>query len=186
MRGILEENISNLRKLIDDVSLQNRIDDAINLVVKVLKLKSPLLLFGNGGSASDALHISGELVGKFNFERESLNVICLNANVTVLTAWANDFSYDDVFARQVEAHGLKGGVAWGLTTSGNSPSVVNALKRAQDLGLQTIAMTGIGGGNASSYTDILIDVPSQTTPRIQEMHLPIYHYMCAEIEKKMK
>ena len=111
-------------------------------------------------------------------------MICLNANTTVLTAWANDVDYDTVFARQVESHGQSGGVVWGLSTSGNSTSVIKALEMARNLGLATIAMTGRGGGKCASVSDILIDVPSEDTPRIQELHLPIYHYMCMEIEKK--
>lgn len=185
MKNIFEENISNLQKLLEDTKFQSKVSEAIEIISESLKKDLPLLVFGNGGSASDALHISGELVGRFNLERKGLNVVCLNSNITVITAWANDFSFDDVFARQVEAHGSKGAVAWGLTTSGNSASVINALKRAKQLDIHTIAMTGKGGGKASSYADILIDVPSQSTPRIQEMHLPIYHYMCSEIEKKL-
>ena len=184
MKNILSENIQNLTELAEDSELLLRIEAAIRLVSTSLKSGAPLLVFGNGGSAADAHHISGELVGKFNITRRGLNVICLNANTTVLTAWANDVDYDTVFARQVESHGQSGGVVWGLSTSGNSTSVIKALEMARNLGLATIAMTGRGGGKCASVSDILIDVPSEDTPRIQELHLPIYHYMCMEIEKK--
>ena len=110
-------------------------------------------------------------------------MICLNTNVTVMTAWSNDVDYESIFARQVEAHFQPGGVAWGLSTSGNSPSVVKALEFAKKLGLSTIAMTGQNGGECVKHSDILLNVPSEVTPRIQELHLPVYHYMCMEIEK---
>jgi D-sedoheptulose 7-phosphate isomerase len=183
MKKILSENIRNLSELAEDSGLLERVEMAIHLVSTALKSGAPLLVFGNGGSAADAQHISGELVGKFNIIRRGLNVICLNTNTTVLTAWSNDVDYESVFARQVESHGQSGGVVWGLSTSGNSPSVINAFKMAQELGLSTIAMTGRSGGNCASSTDVLLNVPSDVTPRIQELHLPIYHYMCMQIEK---
>ena len=183
MKKILSENIRNLTELAEDSELLLRVETAIHLVSTALKSAAPLLVFGNGGSAADAQHISGELVGKFNIARRGLNVICLNTNTAVLTAWSNDVDYESVFARQVESHGQTGGVVWGLSTSGNSPSVINAFKMAQKLGLTTIAMTGRSGGKCASTADVLLNVPSDVTPRIQELHLPIYHYMCMQIEK---
>jgi len=183
MKKILSENIRNLTALAEDSELLSRVEAAIHLVSTALKSEAPLLVFGNGGSAADAQHISGELVGKFNITRRGLNVICLNTNTAVLTAWSNDVDYESVFARQVESHGQTGGVVWGLSTSGNSPSVINAFKMAQKLGLTTIAMTGRSGGKCASTADVLLNVPSDVTPRIQELHLPIYHYMCMQIEK---
>jgi D-sedoheptulose 7-phosphate isomerase len=185
MKNILNENIRNLTELADNSDFHLRVEAAISVISEALKLNLPVLVFGNGGSASDALHISGELVGKFNTERRGLNVICLNANVAVLTAWSNDVSYETVFARQVESHGLTGGIVWGLSTSGNSISVIKGFEMANKLGMTSIAMTGRGGGKCSSQVNILLDVPSKVTPRIQELHLPIYHYMCAEIEKNL-
>jgi D-sedoheptulose 7-phosphate isomerase len=183
MKNILSENIRNLTELADDSEFHSRVAIAISIVSKALKSNLPVLVFGNGGSAADALHISGELVGKFNITRRGLNVICLNSNVTVLTAWSNDVDYETVFARQVESHGQVGGVAWGLSTSGNSNSVTKAFEMAKKLGMSSIAMTGRGGGNCAPLVDLLLDVPSDVTPRIQELHVPIYHYMCMEIEK---
>jgi len=183
MKNILSENIRNLTELADDSDFHSRVEEAISTVSEALKLNLPVLVFGNGGSAADALHISGELVGKFNISRRGLNVICLNSNVTVLTAWSNDVDYETVFARQVESHGHVGGVVWGLSTSGNSPSVIKGFEIAKKLGMSSIAMTGRGGGHCASLVDLLLDVPSDVTPRIQEMHVPIYHYMCMEIEK---
>jgi D-sedoheptulose 7-phosphate isomerase len=184
MKNILSENIRNLTELADDLAFQNRVESAIEVISTALNTGAPVMVFGNGGSASDAMHISGELVGRFNIQRRGLNVICLNTNVTVMTAWSNDVDYESVFARQVESHFQPGGVAWGLSTSGNSPSVVKALEFAKKIGLSTIAMTGQNGGQCVEYSDILLNVPSEVTPRIQELHLPVYHYMCMEIEKK--
>ena len=186
MKDQLKENIQNLSSLLSDTSFHSRVDETISIVSESLKAGLPLLVFGNGGSASDALHISGELVGKFFIDRKSLNVICLNGNVTVLTAWTNDVDYETVFSRQIEAHGTLGGVAWGLSTSGNSPSVVTGLSVAKSLGLATIAMTGLNGGKAAKFADVLLNVPAELTPRIQELHLPVYHYICQEIEKNCK
>lgn len=183
MKEQIKEGIQNLTKLVEDNDFQSRVEKAISLISTCLRKDLPLLIFGNGGSASDALHISGELVGRFHLDRKSLNVVCLNSNVTVMTAWSNDFDYQTVFSRQVEAHGKVGGVALGLTTSGNSPSVVNALRVAQTQGMATVALTGLSGGKVREFVDILLNVPSNITPRIQELHLPVYHYMCEKIEK---
>jgi D-sedoheptulose 7-phosphate isomerase len=186
MKDVLNTNIQNLTELSNDSIFQNQVELAIEAVATTLKLGEPVLVFGNGGSAADALHISGELVGKFNLERRGLNVICLNSNVSVITAWSNDVNYESIFARQVEAHGQARGIAWGLSTSGNSQSVVKALEVAKKMGMSTIAMTGRNGGECTKYADFLLNVPSEVTPRIQELHLPVYHYMCMEIEKKCK
>ena len=177
----LSQQIELLQQLQRDSFVQT-LNQAIELMSDCLQQQRPLLICGNGGSAADALHISGELVGRFLKERKALNVICLNANVSVLTAWANDYDYDSVFARQVEAHGQPGGVCWGISTSGNSPNVRQALQKAKDLEMQTIALTGEGGGKLATAADILIEVPSRSTPRIQELHLPIYHYLCEQME----
>lgn len=184
MENIIQENIQSLQLLLQDRKLLHRIEVAIEEVSKALKSGYPVLVFGNGGSAADALHISGELVGKFNIDRRALNVICLNANMAVLTAWSNDFNYESAFARQVEAHAEPGGIAWGMSTSGNSPTVLRALKVSQELGMTTIAMTGSDGGESIKYADILLNVPALNTPRIQELHVMIYHYMCEAIEVK--
>ena len=182
MKKQLREQISLINILLDDPNFETRINQIIEAVSKCLNKGLPLLVCGNGGSASDALHISGELVGKFHLDRKALNVICLNSNMTVLTAWANDKSYDSVFERQVDAHGLAGGVCWGLSTSGNSESIILAFKAAKERGMTTIGFTGQGGGKLKPFTDLLIEIPSTKTPRIQELHLPIYHYICEQVE----
>jgi len=163
----------------------NNIEHAIKYITQTLKNDKPLLICGNGGSASDSLHISGELIGRFLKERKSLNVISLNANVSVMTAWANDYSYDSIFSRQVEAHGCEGAVLWGISTSGNSENVIQAMKQAHKQKMQTIGLVGKGGGKMADLCDIMIDVPSNVTPRVQELHLPIYHYICEQVENNL-
>jgi D-sedoheptulose 7-phosphate isomerase len=159
-----------------------RVRQAIDLIVATLRVGKPVLVCGNGGSAADALHISGELVGRFFRERRGLPVICLSANASVLTAWANDVSFESVFARQVEAFGQPGSVLWCLSTSGRSKNVIAAADAARQLGLSVIAMTGEGGGLLAALSDVLLDVPSRSTPRIQEMHTVLYHFICERVE----
>jgi len=163
-------------------SIEEKLQDAIKILHKALIEKKPVLIMGNGGSASDASHIAGELVGKFLMERSAFNVICLNSNTSVLTAWANDFEYATVFSRQVEAHGIAGGICWGLSTSGNSKNVINAFEQAHRMGMTTIGMTGLGGGALAKRSDLLLEVPSRDTPRIQELHILIYHHICEQVE----
>lgn len=160
----------------------DRVDHAIALIVDALRVGRPLLVCGNGGSAADAQHITGELVGRFLKERRALNAICLSTNVAALTAWANDYHYDDVFARQVEAHAPAGGVLLALSTSGNSANVVRAAAAAKRLGVSVISMTGQGGGKLKALSDVLLDVPSDKTPMIQQVHICLYHFICERVE----
>ena len=156
---------------------------AVRTTAEALAAGRPLLVCGNGGSAADAQHIAGELVARFLRERRALNVICLAANPAVMTAWANDYEFDTLFARQVEAHGTKGGVLLGLSTSGNSRNVVLAMEAARGIGMATIGMTGEGGGRMAPLCDHLLAVPSRFTPAIQEVHVAFYHYFCAAVEE---
>ncbi len=158
---------------------------AIDAISAALGADLPLLVCGNGGSASDAMHITGELVGRFLKERRALNCICLSSNPAVLTAWSNDYSYETVFSRQTEAYAKAGGVILGISTSGNSGNVVEAFKVARANGMTTIGLTGEGGGRMAEWTDILIDVPSRSTPFIQQVHICLYHYICEMVEAKL-
>lgn len=162
------------------------IQAAIDLLATAFESGRKLLVFGNGGSAADAQHICGELVGRFLLERRGLPAICLTSNSAVLTAWANDYSYEDVFARQVQALGVPGDVAWGISTSGNSKNVVAALQAARAAGLHTIGMTGASGGRVAPLCEVLLAAPSTHTPRIQEIHLVTYHAICAAVEERAK
>lgn len=162
-----------------------RAEHAIVAIGEALGAGKPMLVCGNGGSASDAMHIAGELVGRFLKERKALNCICLSSNPSVLTAWSNDYSYETVFSRQVEAYGAQGGVILGISTSGNSANVVEAFKVAKSLGMTTIGLTGEGGGKMAEVTDILVDVPSRSTPLIQQVHICLYHYICEQVEARL-
>ena len=163
--------------------LHDAMQGAVAATVKAVSDGKPLLVCGNGGSAADAEHIVAELVARFLRNRRALNAICLASNSAVLTAWSNDFSFEQVFARQVEAHGAPGAVLLGLSTSGNSPNVVLALEAARGMGMTTIGMTGQGGGRMAALCDHLLAVPSRFTPAIQQVHLALYHYFCAAVEE---
>ena len=160
-------------------------DRAVGLLADALAAGNKLLAFGNGGSSADAQHLCAELVGRFVAERRALPAIALTTNQALLTAWSNDYRFDDVFARQIEALGKPGDVAWGISTSGNSANVVNALRRARELGLKTIGLTGEGGGKVAEHCDVLLAVPLTETPRIQEVHLVTYHAICAALEERL-
>jgi D-sedoheptulose 7-phosphate isomerase len=163
--------------------------DAVARVVDLLdatfRAGHKLLVFGNGGSSADAQHLTAELVGRFAAERRALPAIALTTNQAVLTAWSNDRSFDEVFARQIEALGVAGDVAWGISTSGTSPNVVKGLQRARELGLRTIALTGEGGSALAPLADLLLAVPLSSTARIQEVHLVTYHAVCAALEERV-
>jgi D-sedoheptulose 7-phosphate isomerase len=185
MPSSLQDDVSKTVSLMGRMcegTLPVRVDKVIALLVSALRRRLPILVCGNGGSSSDAMHIAGELVGRFLRERPAGNVIALSANSSVLTAWSNDYDFATVFSRQVEAHGQPGGVLWAISTSGNSANVVRALEAGRDLGMNTIGMTGAGGGKMAALCDVLLDVPSRETPRIQELHIVLYHHICEHVE----
>jgi len=161
------------------------LDRVIAFLCENLSSGQKILIFGNGGSASQAQHFAAELVNKFLKVRSPLPAISLTTDTSVLTSIANDFSFDLVFSRQIEALGEKGDMAIGLSTSGNSQNMIFALETARKKGLKTIAVTGNGGGKMASVCDYLLDVPSDVTPRIQEVHLLILHILAEEIEKRL-
>lgn len=163
----------------------DKMEKAVAACVEAFRAGKPMLVCGNGGSASDAMHIAGELVGRFLKERKGLNCICLSANPASITAWANDYDYQSIFARQVEAHGVKGGVFLGISTSGNSANVIMAAEKARSLGMTVIGLTGQGGGKMAPHCDVLLDAPSKSTPLIQQVHICLYHYLCEMIEARM-
>jgi D-sedoheptulose 7-phosphate isomerase len=184
MRKIIQERFEESAATVTRTlgQLSGRIAAAVELIVESYKSGGGVLLFGNGGSAADAQHIAGELVGRFLKERRALRAEALCANTSVLTCLANDYELGIVFARQIEANGRRGDVAVGLTTSGNSVNVVAGLAKAREIGMKTIALTGRGGGKCAAVADVLLDVPSDSTPRIQEAHMVIYHTICELVE----
>lgn len=184
LAAYLDESIAVLRETaaVVDAALVER---AVAVIAGALGANRALLVCGNGGSASDAQHITGELVGRFLKERRGLKAICLSSNPAVLTAWANDYSYETVFARQVEAYGEPGGVLLGISTSGNSANVIAAFEAARAAGMTTIALTGQGGGKLAALSDILLAAPSRHTPLIQQAHICLYHFICEEVEARL-
>ncbi len=158
------------------------IEKAATVILESLKKGGKLLIFGNGGSAADSQHIAAELVGRFKIERKALPAIALTTDTSALTAIANDYGYDAVFSRQLEALASKGDVALGISTSGNSKNVIEAFRKARSLGLKTIALAGGDGGKIKKEADISIIVASKDTPRVQESHIMIGHILCALIE----
>jgi D-sedoheptulose 7-phosphate isomerase len=179
------KEINQLIERIDDNLSYKLIQDAVDLISTSLSRGLPLLVAGNGGSACDSMHIAGELVGRFLHDRSAYNVISLSANPSVLTAWSNDYDFESIFARQINAHGVKGGVFWGITTSGKSKNILLALEVCKKLKIKTLVMTGQGGEALAPNCDILISVPSTITPRIQEIHQIYYHLICEKIEEKL-
>ena len=161
------------------------LERVVDLLERTFRTGGKLLVFGNGGSSADAQHLTAELVGRFVAERRALPAIALTTNQAILTAWSNDYAFEDVFARQVEALGVAGDVAWGISTSGTSPNVVRGLRCARERGLSTIGLTGAGGGAVAEFSDVLLAVPLTETARIQEVHLVTYHAVCAALEKRI-
>ena len=158
---------------------------AADALISAYRAGRKAIFFGNGGSAADAQHLAAEFVGRYLRQRGPLPALALNANSSAVTAIGNDYGYDEVFARQLEALAVPGDVAVGISTSGNSLSVIQAIRRARKLGLVTIALTGSTGGRLQEVVDVLIKVPSDETPRIQECHILAGHALCDAVEQTM-
>ena len=157
---------------------------AIDLLAGALQDERKILVFGNGGSAADAQHIAAELVGRFAAFRAALPAVALGTNQALLTAWSNDTAYADVFAREIDALGIAGDVAWGISTSGNSANVIAALEKARSRGLRTVGLTGAHGGRMAGLCDVLMAAPAVETARVQEIHVITYHAICAALEAR--
>jgi D-sedoheptulose 7-phosphate isomerase len=166
-------------------SCADSLDRAVRLTVATLRAGGRVLVFGNGGSAADAQHIAAELVGRFKRNRQAFAAEALTTDTSAMTAIANDFGFETIFARQVEGKGRAGDLAIGISTSGNSPNVIAGLEQAKSMGLATIAMTGAGGGQAAKLADVLLASASEDTPRIQEAHQVMYHILCDLTEAAM-
>ena len=179
--------LSRFQEAVDDsISLKQRfaagqgeaVVAAAQMLAGVLKAGGKVLLFGNGGSAADAQHLAAEFVNRFQIERPPLAALALTTDTSILTAVANDYDFLQVFAKQVRALGRAGDLALGLSTSGNSPNVVEGLKTARELGLKTLALSGQDGGPVAQAAELALIVPSRNTPRIQEVHITIGHILC--------
>ncbi len=181
----LQESIKIKQAILESEEIRDAIQTAANVCVDAYKNNNKVLLCGNGGSAADAQHIAAELSGKFYYDRPPLDAEALHVNTSYMTAVANDYSYEEVYSRMVRARGHEGDVIIGISTSGNSPNIVKALKTAKDKGMITIGFSGKVGGRMADHCDILIPVPSEDTPRIQEVHIFIGHLICEIVEKEL-
>lgn len=189
MKDKIMESVEEHKKLIDDTLGNKELIEKMELITKKIiesyKRGGKLVIFGNGGSASDAQHIVAELVNKFKLDRPMLNALALNVNTSVVTAIANDISYDDVFSRQIEYLVDYKDVVIGISTSGKSRNIIKAMQTARNKGALTIGFTGRTGGELKNYVDILLNVPSDSTPRIQEAHILTGHIICELIEHEL-
>ena len=179
----INENIQ-----VNKIIIENHLGDiekAAKIMLSAIKKGNKIIIFGNGGSAADSIHIAAELVGKFHKKRRALPAIALTSNISSITALGNDFSFDYIFERQIEAFGEKGDVALGISTSGKSKNVIRGIEKAKKLNLKTVVLTGKNKTLLSQIADVSIRVPSDSTPRIQEAHITIGHIVCEIIENAL-
>ena len=190
MREIIKQRINDSievkKGLLENESLLENLECLTHEIKKAIRKGHKLVLCGNGGSASDALHFAGEIVGRFIRERDAWPAVVLNADVATMTAIGNDYGYDDVFSRQAQAHCQEGDVFIGISTSGNSENVRRALEMAKSKGCKTAALLGKDGGIIGKIADIPLIVPCNTTARVQESHILLIHIMCALVERDLE
>jgi D-sedoheptulose 7-phosphate isomerase len=183
--GQIHETQRVMSAMLADDALMARVEAAAKACIAALSNSGKILLAGNGGSAADAQHIAGEFVSRFAFDRPGLPAIALTTDTSILTAIGNDYGYDKLFARQVQAHAQKGDVFIAYSTSGKSPNVIAALHEAKSRGVICIGMTGNRGGPMKALCDYFLDVPSADTPKIQEGHAVLGHILCGLVERAM-
>ncbi len=181
----LKNSISIKEKILTNQEILENIKKSAEVIISALKNGKKLLICGNGGSAADSQHFAGEMIGRYKKERKAFKVIALTTDTSIITAWSNDYSFDTVFARQVEGLGEEGDVLFAISTSGNSVNVIKACEKAREKGLKIIGLAGKDGGQLKNYADICIIVPSNDTPRIQESHITIIHILCNLIESEL-
>lgn len=184
-KAMIEGSIAVKQSLVENTEIIATVASIAEMMIAALKQGGKLLWMGNGGSAADAQHICAEFVGRFAFERPALPALALSVNTSCVTAIGNDYGFDRVFSRQIEAIGRQGDVAVGISTSGNSPNVLCGLSAAARLGLRTVALTGQSGGKIKSAAEYCVCVPSNETPRIQECHILIGHIIADIVEQAM-
>jgi len=185
IRNLLRETAQNIEAMAADALLVDEIAKVAHACIAALGSGRKVLFAGNGGSAADAQHLAGELVSRFAYDRPGLPAFALTTDTSVLTAIGNDYGYERLFARQIEAVGAAGDVFFGISTSGRSPNVLQALELARKRGLLTVGMTGRTGGRMAEHCDHLLRVPSDVTPRIQEGHIAMGHAICQLIEAEL-
>jgi D-sedoheptulose 7-phosphate isomerase len=183
----IREQLSDHRRVIDFIedNLVGEISSAATAIAEALQRGNKILIMGNGGSAADAQHMAAEIVGRFRLERKGLPAIALTTDTSILTSVGNDYGFESVFSRQVEALAAAGDLVIGISTSGNSPNVKKALVQARETGCRTIGLLGKDGGAIKDYVDMALTVSANDTPRIQEGHITIIHIICDLVERKL-
>lgn len=185
IKSKIQTSISLKTSLLSNTEILNAVNASVNDIVSAYKTGAKVLWCGNGGSAADAQHLAAELSGRFYYDRPPLFSDALHVNTSYITAVANDYSYDIIYSRLVEAMGKKGDVLIGLSTSGNSANVIKALEKARQMGIVTVGFTGQTGGKMKDLCDHLINIPSTDTPRIQECHMLLGHTICEMVEMQV-
>jgi D-sedoheptulose 7-phosphate isomerase len=187
MIAAIKQQLADHRAVMEEIErvLPDRIAAAVTMIETALANGRKVLVMGNGGSAADAQHLAAEIVGRFKLERRALPAIALTTDSSILTAIGNDYGFDAVFSRQVEGLAVSGDVVIGISTSGNSPNVLAALKVANEIGCDTISLLGRDGGSIGRISKVPVIVPCNDTPRIQEGHITIIHIICDLVEKRL-
>ena len=185
IKNIIKSAIDLNRLVLQSDTLLGQIETVSEVLTQCFESGNKVMFCGNGGSAADAQHLAAEFSGRFYLDRKALPAEALHCNSSYLTAVANDYSYDLIYSRLLEGIGKKGDVLVGITTSGNSKNIINAFIKAKEIGIQTIALTGETGGELKNHANLLINIPSLDTPRIQECHILIGHIICYLVEKNL-
>lgn len=185
IQSIVQASIDTKNRVLADETLLNTVAEVAAAMTEAFKTGKKVLFCGNGGSAADAQHLAAEFSGRFYYDRPPLYSEALHVNSSYVTAVGNDYSYDVIYSRMIEAMGKEGDVLVGISTSGNSPNVVKALEAANKLGMITVGMTGETGGKMKEVSNFLINIPSKDTPRIQECHILLGHILCQLVEENV-
>ncbi len=183
IKNYIQESIKVKSDILESEDILKQLGSVINEIIDCYKRGNKLLIAGNGGSAADTQHFAAEIVCRFKKERKGYPAIALTTDSSILTAWANDYDFSAVFARQVEALGKEGDIFFGISTSGNSKNIIEAVSVAKKEGLKTICLLGNEGGSLKDSADVSLVVPSSDTARIQESHIMLIHIICEEVEK---
>jgi len=183
--NIIQQSISIKQEMLNNRVLHKQIEHAVNIITKAFSNGNRVWLCGNGGSAADAQHIAAEFSGRFYKDRKSLPAEALHVNSSYITAVSNDYGYAQVYARMLEGAAQSGDVLIGISTSGNSENVLKAMEKGREMNVTTIALTGKKAGKIASFSDIILQVPSEDTPRIQEAHILIGHIICELVETSL-
>ncbi len=185
IKEYIEEGIALKNAILKDGALLSAVEKSIDLLHTCLTSGNKVLIAGNGGSAADSQHFAAEIMGKFKKERKSYPALALTTDTSFLTAWSNDTSFESIFSRQIEGLGKPGDVFFSISTSGNSKNIIEGILAARKIGMKTICLSGRDGGRTKGLADIELIVPSNNTPRIQEIHIMLIHTICEELENRL-